>query len=226
MTDMITEKGISDSAWCPILWQDTAGNSKRVKPGRDWDPMANLKRALVSGENNKAALVRESGMARFIVPYANEFWIHIPTLQGKLLITCKKIWMDPHFGDEKKVTLIRSPKYDPRTEDHVTAENHLHQLIAQHLVTVFDNCFDFEVITEFPTHPTITTLNPKAEAIASAEVWAEEMLGMYEGSVTLIANTDRCLRCWWKKECGAADLSPPKPVADLGIRKRTTIALD
>ena len=75
---MITEKGMNDTAWCPVLWLETKGNSKRIKPGRDWDPMERIQKALITGVNNKGAIIEDVGLARKAESYSGDFWLHIP----------------------------------------------------------------------------------------------------------------------------------------------------
>lgn len=199
--EMLTEKAISDSAWCPMMWRDHQGLSKRVKPGRDWDPLENIQKALMSGSQNKSALIRENGFSRRADPYGSEFWIHVPTENGIFLVTVKNLVLDPYHGTDRTVTLNREPRYDPRTEDHITAEKHLHHLILKHLQHWF-SVENFKVITTYPQSPSLETevsTDPEKE---KAENWATEMVGMWEGSTVLSPRTDRCPSCFWK-ECPA-----------------------
>lgn len=210
---MLTEKAIADTSWCPMLWREKQNTSKRVKPGRDWDPMEMIQKALITGIQNKSALIKESGFKRIAQPYGQEFWIHVPTLDSPLLVTAKELELEPFFGGDQTVTLIREPKYDPRTDENKTSENHLHQLILKHIQHWF-NVPNHKVVTNYPTAQSITTEELDEDKLGEAQAWAAEMQGMYEGSVALSPRLDRCFNCWWK-ECPARSNKPQPPAIAL-----------
>jgi hypothetical protein len=203
--DMLTERAISDSSWCPALWTDKTTEGKRVKPGRDWDPLENITKALTLGVRNKYALIKNVGHKKVAVPYGPEFWIHIPSLDNKLLITVAEISLDTQ-NMENSVLVKRQPKYDPRTTDHLTAENHLHHLIIAHFRKWFETS-QISVETHYPKARNLITTKTNATLLSEAHVWVAEIQGYYEGTVALVPRRERCYDCFWN-HCPSRNVSP------------------
>jgi hypothetical protein len=211
--DMLTEKAIADSSWCPMLWRDKKNETKRVKEGRDWDPMEGIQKVLVLGMQSKSAILKESGFQRKAIPYGQEFWIHIPTIDSMLLVTAKELVLNPTFGDDKKVTLLREPRYDPRVPEQELAEKHLHHLIRAHLKEWFNVPFH-EVVTNYPKSNSIVTTETSSIEMGAAQSWASEMQNQFDGSMTLVPRLDRCFSCFWK-DCPARSSGRQPPIVNM-----------
>jgi len=202
---MISEKGIADTAWCPMLWADAAGTNKRLKPDRNWDPMENIHQALTTGTQNKYVYLESSNLGRRALPYGDEFWLHVPTDSGKLLVTAKEVVWDPMFGPDESLVVRRKLRYDPRTEDHEAAEKNVQIFLLRHLYKHFPN-LKLTVQTSFPNAPTMERDSISSVDLVESDDWAEEMFNMANGALALIPKIERCRRCWWKK-CPSRDVT-------------------
>lgn len=218
MADMLTEKAIADSCWCPILWEEKEGASKRVKPGRDWDPMENIQKALALGARNKTVFIEELGSGRKAVPYGDDFWIHVETLEGNLLVTIKEAILDPHYGNDMILTIKRKPRYDPRVSEHEIAEKYLQILIIRHARKWFPSVSRIRIQTIYPKVKDVETEDPNRDQVGEALQWASELFGMWDGSRTLVSRIDRCRGCWWKA-CSSRDERSPEPVLKAPVGK-------
>jgi hypothetical protein len=223
---MITEKAIADDSWCPILWLEPTGRTKRTKEDRDWDPLEEIHGALSVGEKNRKAVIETTPLGRKALPYGEEFWLHIPFGSGKFLITCASISLEPLMGPESTIKLLRQPLYDPRISEAEVAETNLQILIAYHLKKFFTSAKHVLVTTQYPTAPAKETSSITPEQVSAAQEWGEEILGHAEGARPLIPNHDRCPRCWYR-ECGSRKARDTTPIVKMKPgQTRTVTSLD
>lgn len=198
--DMITEKGINDHTWCPSLWKETANDSKRRKPNREWNPMDQISKAIFDSESNNYVSIKDYGTELHARSPNNDFWIPLPHMRGKFLLAVSRIeYVDE--VDRDTVTLIREPKYDPRTEEHIKVEKHLQVLMAFFLQRYFTD-HAINIRTSYPTTADVETCLDEIEDedFDEAVEWANDISGIVEEEPRIIPNTERCGSCFFK-EC-------------------------
>jgi hypothetical protein len=212
---MITEKGISDTNWCEMLWADRSSTDKRVKPERGSNEiMQSLSESLVLQMNSKSALINKltNGDVE-AVPYSNEFWINVPAGDTQLLITIASLKMVWDTDAYTHVIILRKPRYDPRDDKQEKAEHLIQVALFENAMKHFSTNLDIVVQTDFPRGKTVTLEKTSPQEIESLAEWANEMQAMYEGTRSLAPNLSNCSRCWWK-ECPSRKEDP--------LLKRTT----
>jgi len=202
LSHAITEKGIHDSIWCPVLWNDTSGNDKRVKPLKKWTIVPQIWEVLEMGKNNKTALLRERKLSRRAVPYqaGGNFWLEIESLDDALLLAISEFELTPYYGADKTLIVRREHNYPPRTEEHYEAEKHIHQLLLAFLQKNFPQCTAHVVRSTFPGRDDLETDYVDRTDFGKALSWVSDLVGMWDGGTSLVPNHQNCARCWFK-EC-------------------------
>lgn len=202
---MITEKAIKDYVWCPTLFRDVAGNTKRFKPDRKWSDttLLSIREALLQGQSNKKAYISTTMVDGYYYlkaePYEGDFWVVVSVGDNKLLLAFQQlVWSKASIS-----YLYRFPRCKkPRSEEALKAESHVRVLLAD----AWSECAGGETNVSVNTIyegslDVFTTINPTLVQRAEAESFIEEVRLAYEGEIPLRANTDKCGVCWFRKEC-------------------------
>jgi hypothetical protein len=194
---MITDKGIFDTVWCPIMWMDEANDSNRVKPERDYDPLQSIYEALFTGIHSRWVFIESADEGIRALPYGESFWLHIPFSTGKFLLTAHQVIWNSSNGAAGIVTIIRNKKYDPRDDEAVEAEKYLQVLMVQHVFRFFSEVDQVRVVSRYPGYPDQETADPTSVEVDAADDWATQIMLQRRGEVQLVPRLEKCPNCWW-----------------------------
>jgi hypothetical protein len=206
MPRIITEKGIYDGTWCPMLWKEPSGFAKRLKGDRSWDPFEEIHRGLSTGVSNKVALIRPHILGNKAVPYGDVFWLNIPSEEGKFMVAVKEVSLEPILGPDITLSLLRTSRYDPRDDDFIQAEKFLQILMFRFVRLHFPYVDVVSVKITYPTYQDIVTSGISEDDIQEAESWASDLYAQVNEDVTLLPNLERCPKCWWR-DCPSREIS-------------------
>jgi hypothetical protein len=204
---MITDKGVFDAVWCPVMWMDDQNATNRVKPERDYDPLQSIYEALYTGIHSKWVFIESCDEGVKALPYGESFWLHIPFSTGKFLLTAHQVIWDSSSG---VVTVIRNKKYDPRDEEAIEAEKYLQVLMVQHVYRFFSEANRVRVISCYPGYQDQETVDPSSLAVDEADDWATGIMQQKRGVIELTPRLDKCPQCWWHT-CPARRIDPIVP---------------
>jgi hypothetical protein len=212
---MLTEKGISDLAWCPFLLKDTASHDKRVKQERNWNPLPYILKALDSGEQDKYSSISTKSGTIYARPYGPDFWINVDTAYHSFLLNFKEF---SKRGDT--VTVTRILKYDPRSDKHTLLETYLHEIIRNHILGLSPD-IKVKIETYYPNYPTIETVKENLDILRKAIEWSSEVDSLVQGGTIPTPVKENCRSCFWK-DC------PARKIENLvkGKKKRGVFCLD
>jgi len=192
---MITEKGIKDHAWCPTLWKDTEGNSKRYKEERRSDPTWDLiRQAAETGEPNQRCYVEKGVDSLKITSYDDRgLWLITPGgEETTLLLSIEEI------RAQADVLTVRRRQRQSDNEDMRYAEEMTRRVLQMEFELLFPE-MDVVVETKYDGMRDIE----KTEMLTEEEVdeatrYMDIIRASSEGEMALQANTDRCPMCWWR----------------------------
>jgi len=207
---MITDKGVFDAVWCPVMWLDEVNGNNRVKPERDYDPLQSIYDALFTGIHSKWVFIQSVDEGIKALPYGESFWLHIPFSTGKFLLTAHQVIWDSSNGSAGLVTVIRNKKYDPRDDEAVEAEKHLQVLMVQHVFRFFSEVDQVLKDSKYHDYPDQETVDPTSQEIDEADDWAQQIVMQKRGTVPLVPRFDKCPTCWWHT-CPSRRIDPIVP---------------
>lgn len=208
--ELITDKGIYDTIWCPVLWRDENYNTSRVKPYRDFEPLEEILWALRGENSSRWVVVEEVALGWRALPGRESFWLHIPHRTGKFLLVAHQITWAPMVGSESTVTVERQQRYEPRDDEAAHAERMLQVLMARHVAQIFYTAHTVRIITRYPVRSALVLTDPTDGMVGEAEVWAERIQAIKENDVFAVPRYDHCWFCWWK-QCPERKVIPAVP---------------
>jgi hypothetical protein len=207
---MITDKGVFDAVWCPVMWMDEQNDTNRVKPERDYDPLQSIYEALFTGIHSKWVFIESADEGIKALPYGDSFWLHIPFSTGKFLLTAHQVIWNSSNGSAGIVTVIRNKKYDPRDDEAVEAEKYLQVLMVQHVFRFFSEVDQVRVVSCYPGYPDQETVDPTSLEVDTADDWANQIMQQKRGTIQLVPRLEKCHNCWWMS-CPARKIDPIVP---------------
>lgn len=194
---MITDKGVFDAVWCPVMWLDESNDANRVKPERDYDPLQSVYDALFTGIHSRWVFIEQTENGVKALPYGQSFWLHVPFTDGKFLLTAHEVIWDPVIANAGVITIIRNKKYDPRDNEAVDAEIHLQVLMIQHAFRFFTDIDQIRVVSRYPNYPSQEMADPTVKQVDDADNWAYQISQQKKGHVRLVPRHEKCHSCWW-----------------------------
>lgn len=194
---MITDKGVFDAVWCPVMWLDESNNDNRVKPERDYDPLKSVYDALFTGIHSKWVYLERTEDGMKALPYGESFWLHVPSPDGKFLLTAHEVIWDPMVANGGCIAIVRNKKYDPRDSEAVEAETYLQVLMVQHAYKFFTDADQITVVSRYPSYPNQETVDPSIQQVDEANDWAYNIMQQKQGNTKLVPRHDKCPTCWW-----------------------------
>jgi hypothetical protein len=213
---MITDKGVFDAVWCPVMWMDEVNDDNRVKPERDYDPLQSIYDALFTGIHSKWVFIESADEGIKALPYGESFWLHIPFSTGKFLLTAHQVIWNP--SNNGVVTVIRNKKYDPRDDEAVEAEKYLQVLMVQHVFRFFSEVNQVRVLSCYPGYPDQETVDPTSGRVDEADDWAQQIMLQKRGAIPLVPRFDKCPSCWWHG-CPSRRIDPIVPSVKFKVGK-------
>jgi hypothetical protein len=201
---LITEKAISDYAWCPTLFQELDGNSKRFKSPRDKsaDFFDFLRSALATRVSNSKVYVDPTTSKA--VPYQGDFWVVLDSGENQLLMVFAEAFLKRLPDGVLQVCLVRKQRRKrPRAEDSLKAEEFVRCLFARTIQQLFADS-SVLVATQYQDGVEDITLDPSSVDLEQADAYVETIRAAVEGEISLEAKTYRCRYCWWRHECSRA----------------------
>lgn len=209
---MLTEKGLNDSVWCPVLWKETEGNKKRFQSFKgDDDSWDLIRRALTTESPNKRCGYEEYGYTKKAVPYGNALWCPFLIDEIYLLLTFKEIQWEMR-GGYVHVTLVRSMYRPLKYEDKIQAESNIRILVADYVSqNIFPEVDEVHVISDDGENQFITNSSDIVDSLYQESLaWLTQIQAYARGEEDLPPNHFRCQYCWWK-ECPDRKSSKAKP---------------
>lgn len=225
MSDLtvVTEKGIFDDCFCPVLWLDRMNNPKRLKEERNWDPLESIQEAISKRDHTKRAYIEDVGNGVRAIPYSgDEFWLQIPAYEGKFLVVATYIEVDPLVGKDKTLTCFRKLKYPPRDPSGLIVEEHIQVLIHKHLKSFFSYVDHVIVRTQYPDGKEIITDRVDYTQGFAAQEWATQIQRRSRGQSPLLSKEENCRTCFWR-ECDQRVKN--KPLFDLKGKGPTIVSI-
>jgi len=208
---MLTEKALSDFAWCPTLFKDKAGNPKRFKPDRNStdDTLECIHSALTTGVKNKRVVVSKITGGNKVEGYGPDIWLRVFAGDVQLLVCVAEVTLVKQDGGPWGVFITRNQRRKtPRAEDQLKSEEFLRMILARSFKEYFPRLV-VEARTLYEGSTDLwKTQEVSNEQFRQAEEYFKLIEDVYQGDVVRPSNLDRCNVCYFNKECPKAQVAP------------------
>jgi hypothetical protein len=199
---MLTEKAIKDTAHCPVLWKEEAGNPKRLKSDRKYqdETIFFIKEALSTGKSNTKVVFSSGWNSREATPYSGDFWIVVKSDEVDLLIIVSEVILTKDDKNPYHLTVRRRKSYQSSDEDQIFSERMIRRVLFRAFKEVFQKV-EISIETRYKGDPQgYVTQNPGEDLLEEADRYFSRINEMAIGERPLVVNLEKCPSCWWK-EC-------------------------
>ena len=196
---VVTEKGISDDAFCHFLWEEEEGSAKRKRSFLSSVTFDLVQQVLSTGTPNKNLYVEQNDSGNYQAKSyekGKDFWVSIlvpdTELYLSLAVQSVELLRDPFTWK-----VWRKQLYTPRNQERYTIERYIHVAILNAMSEVSQ--LPRKILTTWPNDRLASDPDsPDFEKWYDGMVeWAKGLHVRAQGSERT-PNPERCSSCFWK----------------------------
>lgn len=197
---MLSEKGISDLAFCPALRDEPSGVAKRILQDRRNTALQDACSLIQYPDHKNNYLIsRDMENVRQILTRKEEtppFWVNFSGGTGLFSVKISQMTAKLSGGDPYLVEILRESQYEPKSQEQREAERQIRSWIwywVKQCISDIEIC----VISKIPSE-TIKTREVDEDQLAEAFSWAENLWEIEVLSESIQPNYHNCGICkWW-----------------------------